>query len=136
VRASLHVLGISWRRRRRIEISDETLLECHFTGWVAGEIAAGRSPVMAVSEGGRPVSICFCARRSAVAAEAGVETAPGFRGRGLAPRATSAWAAAIREMGLMPLYSTTWDNGSSLAVAGKLGLIVYATDWSTGGSRG
>jgi hypothetical protein len=111
-------------------IHDETLLGCHFSGWVAGELAAGRSPAMGVSEDGRPVSICFCARRSAAAAEAGVETAAGFRGRGYAQRATAAWARAVGRIGLTPLYSTDWENRASLAVARKLELIPFATDWS------
>src|SRR3712207_390756 len=58
-----------------VVIEDEQLLAHHFHGWVAGEIAAGRAPVLAVVEEGYPVSVCFCARRSAVAAEAGLETA-------------------------------------------------------------
>ena len=111
-------------------IADEAQLAPHFSGWHAGEIAAGRSPVMAISDNGHPVSICFCARRSPVAAEAGVETAAPFRGRGYAPRATAAWANAIQQIGLTPLYSTSWDNTSSLAVARKLKLIAFATDWS------
>jgi hypothetical protein len=116
-------------------VDDEALLKRHFSGWVAGEIAAGRGPVMAVSEGGEgghPVSVCFCARRSPVAAEAGVETAAAFRGRGYAPRATAAWANAVRAIGLTPIYSTDWENRASLAVARKLRLIPFATDWSIG----
>ena len=87
---------------------------------------------MAVSEGGRPASICFCARRSAAAAEAGVETAAAFRGRGYAPRVTAAWAHAVKGMGLTPLYGTNWENRASLAVARKLELVPYAIDWSIG----
>lgn len=111
-------------------VDDEALLKRHFSGWVAGEIAAGRGPVMAVSEGGHPVSVCFCARRSHAAAEAGVETAVAFRGRGCAPRATAAWAKAVRAIGLTPIYSTDWANRASLAVAHKLKLIPFATNWS------
>ena len=111
-------------------VDDEARLARHFSGWVAGEISAGRSPVMAVAEDAHPVSVCFSARRSAVAAEAGVETAAAFRGRGHAPRVTAAWANAVRGIGLVPLYSTDWENGPSLAVARKLELIPFATDWS------
>jgi hypothetical protein len=111
-------------------IDDEGLLDHHFRGWVPGEIAAGRLPVMAVTQDGHPVSICFSARSSDVAAEAGVETASAFRGRGFAPRATEAWAVAIRASGRTPLYSTSWTNHASLAVARKLGLIAYAVGWS------
>jgi hypothetical protein len=95
---------------------------------VAEEIP-GRSPIVAVLEDGHAVSACFSARRSDVAAEAGLETAQAFRGRGLGPRVTSAWALAIRAAGLTPLYSTSWDNDASLAVARKLRLHAYASSW-------
>ena len=113
-----------------VVVEDEQLLERHFRGWVAGEIAAGRAPVMAIVENGYPVSVCFSARRSNVAAEAGVETAAGFRGRGFGPRVSAAWALAVRASGRIPLYSTDWSNEPSLALARKLSLVVYATDWS------
>ncbi|MDQ3856704.1 MAG: GNAT family N-acetyltransferase, partial [Chloroflexota bacterium] len=32
--------------------------------------------------------------------------------------------------GKVPLYSTSWDNSASQAVARKLGLVQYATDLS------
>jgi hypothetical protein len=50
------------------------LLERSFGGWTAVELPE-RSPILAVMDGGYPVSICFCARSSEIAAEAGVETA-------------------------------------------------------------
>ena len=67
-------------------------------------------------------AICFCARKTALAAEAGLATAPDFRGRGLGTRVTAAWAVAIRDSGLLPIYSTSWENTASLSVAQKLGL--------------
>jgi len=112
-----------------VVVEDERLLEHNFQGWVPGEIAAGRAPVLAIIEDGHPVSVCFCARRSDVAAEAGLETAEAFRGRGLAQRVTAAWASAIRATGRIPLYSTSWTNDASLAVARKLGLVAYASHW-------
>jgi hypothetical protein len=111
-------------------VEDERLLEHNFRGWVPGEIAAGSGPVAAIMVDGYPVSICFSARASDAAAEAGVETAERFRGRGLASRVTAAWALAIRASGRVPLYSTSWTNSPSLAVAHKLGLIRYASSWS------
>jgi predicted GNAT family acetyltransferase len=113
-----------------VTIQDERLLDHNFRGWVPGEIAAGRSPVVALIEDGHPVSVCFSARSSEVAAEAGVETAEAFRGKGLAARVTTAWALAIRDSGRIPLYSTSWTNSASLAVARKLGLVAYASGWS------
>jgi predicted GNAT family acetyltransferase len=112
-----------------VVVEDERLLERNFRGWVPGEIAAGRSPVLAVVEDGVPVSVCFCARRSDVAAEAGLETAEAFRGRGFGPRVTAAWALSIRASRRVPLYSTSWTHHASLAVARKLGLVAYASHW-------
>ena len=106
------------------------LLERHFRGWVAAEIP-WRAPIVAVMDSGYPVSVCFCATRASEnTVEAGLETAPAFRGRGFAPQVTAAWASAIRTSGRIPLYSTSWTNSASRAVARKLGLIQYAVDWT------
>lgn len=113
-----------------VVVEDERLLEHQFRGWVPGEIAAGRSPVLAIIEDGRPASICFCARRSTVAAEAGLDTAVAYRGRGYGPRVAAAWALSIRGSGRTPLYSTSWTNQASLAVARKLNLLPYASVWT------
>jgi hypothetical protein len=115
---------------RLTSIQDEAMLQKHFTGWTAGEINAGAGPMAAIVADGYPVSICFCARRSDIAAEAGVETAPAYRGQGLAPRVVAAWAVAVRTTGRVPLYSTSWTNSSSQRVAIKLGLKRYATTFS------
>lgn len=112
-----------------VAVTDASLLEHHFRGWTADEIP-GRSPIIAVVEEGHAVSVCFCARRSAVAAGAGLETADRWRGHGLGPRVTAAWARAVRASGRLPIYSTYWSNNASLAVARKLGLITCASDWS------
>lgn len=104
-------------------------LSRHFQGWTANEIP-GCSPIFAISENGHAISVCFSARQSSVAAEAGVETARPFRGRGLAPQVTAAWASSIQASNRLPLYSTSWSNEPSLAVARKLGLQACASDWS------
>ena len=97
-----------------VVVEDEQLLQRNFRGWVAGEIAAGRAPVMAVFKDEYPVSICFCARSSDRAAEAGVETAEAFRGCGLAPRVTAAWSLAIRASGRIPLTALRGLTGPHL----------------------
>ena len=115
---------------RAIErVEDVQLLTRHFPTWIADEIA-GRLPILAVIEDGSAVSVCFCARRSDVAAEAGLETAQAYRGRGYGPQVAVAWAQAVRASGRTPLYSTSWDNHASLSVAHKLGLDAYASNWS------
>ena len=110
-------------------IEDLAALTQNFQGWVQNEIP-GCSPILGMLENGHAISVCFCARKSSVAAEAGVETAARFRGRGLAPQVTAAWALAIRASNRLPLYSTAWSNEPSLAVARKLGLKPCASDWS------
>ena len=112
-------------------VNEVRLLARHFSGWTAAELT-GRSPVVGVVEDGHAVSVCFCARRSETAAEAGLETAEAFRGRGLGPQVAAAWALAVRASGRIPLYSASWANGASLAVARKLGLVAYACGWSLG----
>lgn len=111
-------------------IQDDATIQSQFADWETGEIVAGRAPVFAIIEGGRPVSMCFCARRSAEAAEAGLETLISHRGRGFGTRVAAAWGQAVRESGRVPLYSTSWTNAASLAVAQKLRLEPYACDWS------
>jgi RimJ/RimL family protein N-acetyltransferase len=93
---------------------------------------SGRDPGFAVVEDGRAVSVCFSTRASAEAAEAGLETVGQFRGRGYASRVVAAWANAVREGGRVPLYSCSWDNAASQAVARKLGLVLYGTQLSIG----
>jgi hypothetical protein len=112
-------------------ITEISLLERNFRGWTADELP-GRAPIIGVVEDGYPVSVCFCARRSEIAAEAGLETCEKWRGRGLAGRVTAAWALAVRAEGLIPIYSTSWQNSASLAVARKLGLMVNASKWNLG----
>jgi len=110
-------------------IEDVERLQGSFNGWTADDLPAS-SPIMAIVEDGAPICVCFSSRVSELVAEAGLETAPEFRGRGMAGLATAAWAAAIQASGRTPIYSTSWSNGPSLAVASKLGLVACASYWS------
>ncbi len=87
-------------------------------------------PIAVTIDQGRAVSICFCSRRPAQATEAGLETVPAFRGRGYATAAVATWAAEVRRLGCIPLYSTSWDNLASQAVARKLRMVLYGEDRS------
>lgn len=97
-----------------------------------GPELARRRPTFAVIRGGQAVSVCYSARASANAAEAGVETASAFRGEGCAGLAVAAWADAVRASGRVPLYSTSWENAASIAVAAKLELIEFGEDIHVG----
>lgn len=111
-----------------VEIADAARAS-HFP-IIAGQLAQ-RAPVFGVLAGGEVVSLAYCATPPGPAGgpvEVGVETAPAHRGRGHAARAVGAWASAIRSGGRLPLYSTSFDDRSSRAVARKLGAIRFGTD--------
>jgi GNAT superfamily N-acetyltransferase len=87
-----------------------------------------RDPMFAMIREERPVALAFCATVPGVACEVGVETSPGWRGHGFAGELVAAWAREMRSRGVEPLYSTSWENAASRAVARKLDLILYASD--------
>lgn len=88
-----------------------------------------RSPCFGVREAGRIVSVAYLATgEGSVGREVGVDTLPGHRRRGHGARCVAAWALAVREAGGIPLYSTSWDNRASRALARKLGLELYGED--------
>ena len=102
------------------------VLSPYLEGW-RDDVARG-VPMAVALESAKAVSICCSVRLHPQAHEAGVETHPDFRGRGHAARATAAWARLVLEMDRIPLYSTSWENGSSRALANKLGLAQYGAD--------
>jgi len=88
------------------------------------------TPVAIAFEAGEAAAICHSPRGcTAIAAEAGVETRPGFRGRGLATAAVACWARAVQRSGRIALYSTSWENAASRAVARRLSASLYGEDW-------
>lgn len=106
------------------------LLEKYFP-WKQSVLSNGNlGPLTMVVDGANAVSICYCARISEDLAEAGVETVDAVRGKGFASSAVAAWASAVRQFGLLPLYSTSWENPASQGVARKLGMVCYGDDWS------
>jgi RimJ/RimL family protein N-acetyltransferase len=86
-------------------------------------------PFLALVEQGRAVSVCRSARITAAAHEAGVETLPDFRGKGYAKEVVAGWARLVQAMSAIPLYSTSWQNTASQAVAKKLRLAQYGADF-------
>ena len=91
-----------------------------------------RGRFLAIIEHGRAVSICASVRITRFVHCAGVETVPDRRGQGHAARVVAAWAAAVRGLGAVPFYSTSWDNLASRAVARRLRLELVAVDFHVG----
>jgi len=79
---------------------------------------------------GRAVSVCASVRASETMHCADVETAPAYRGRGLAERAVSGWAKLVRARGAEPFYATTFDNLASQKLASRLSLSLIESEFS------
>jgi RimJ/RimL family protein N-acetyltransferase len=80
-------------------------------------------------------SICFCARLTGRAAEAGLRTEPAHRRRGLGSAVTAAWASLVLETGRTPFYSTSAENRASQAVAASLTLRPIGWIWQVAAPR-
>jgi hypothetical protein len=87
------------------------------------------SLVFVILHEGRAVSICCSVRVTPEAHEAGVETLPGYRGRGYAADVVTQWANEVQALGCSALYSTSWENTASQSVAAKLGLHHFGVDF-------
>jgi hypothetical protein len=101
-------------------------LRAHLAEWIP-DLGVCDPMLMLLIED-QAVSICASVRKTPAATEAGVETAKPFRGQRYAAKVVAAWAGAVREIGLEPLYSTSWQNEASRAVARQLSLIQFGND--------
>jgi RimJ/RimL family protein N-acetyltransferase len=113
-----------------ITAANAHLLQSNFPGRIAATADVRRGPLVATVVNDAAVAICYCARITTHAAEAGVETVETWRRHGHASAAVAGWASAVRSTQRVPLYSTWWANLASQGVARKLGMIQYAEDWS------
>jgi len=109
----------------RITLENRDLLKPLHPSWFDDVVHC--QPFVGVVHEGVVVSVCASVRITDRAHEAGVDTHVDFRGRGFAPHAVAAWARAVREANRLPLFSTSWTNAASQAVAAKLGLVRYGT---------
>jgi hypothetical protein len=110
----------------RVTEENRDVLRPHLEGWL-GDVRPENIMCASLVDG-LAVSVCCSVRVTSVAHEAGVETVPEFRGQGHALQVVSAWARAMRGAGRTPLYSTSWQNVASQAVARALRLTMYGSD--------
>ncbi len=106
--------------------SNAEVLRPHLSAWLPDVKLS--APLFALVVNGQAAAVCASVRITPQAHEAGVETAAAYRGRGYAAAVTCAWAQAVRAAGAEPLYSTSWENKASQAVARKLGLVQFGSD--------
>lgn len=110
----------------RVTHENAQLLRPYLESWLSDVGVSG--PMYAVVVDGHAVAVCASVRQTSMAHEAGVDTVVSFRGRGFAGQVVAAWARAVRDDSLIPLYSTSWENDASRAVARKLGLAQFGSD--------
>ena len=92
-------------------------------------LAGDLGPWAAAVVEGSTAALCLTARQGPRGAEAGVFTAPAFRGRGLAAAVTAAWASEFPPGSRHLFYSTSVENLSSQQVAERLGLREIGRMW-------
>jgi len=118
-------------RTQEIDADNDDLLCPDWTPWLAR--VKSRVPFVAAlqHESGRDrvVSVCASVRTSTSVHEAGVETASAFRHQGHALRAVAHWAELVQRAGAAAVYSTSWDNLASQAIAAKLGAARLGADF-------
>ena len=110
-----------------VQLEAEGPLLARFPEW-RGEVRY-RQPFVVALDGEAGAAICCSVRITHAAHEAGVETVLTARRRGFATRAVVGWARAVAELGALPLYSTSWDNLASQAVARGLRMRRYGVDF-------
>jgi RimJ/RimL family protein N-acetyltransferase len=79
------------------------------------------APCIGVVVDGRLTSIAHSSRRTAGACELGINTLAEARRQGYAAAATILWTAAVRDLGLAPIYSAFAWNTASLHLATSIG---------------
>ena len=114
----------------RITERNAGVLELYFYEWI--DDVPRCQPMAGIQVNGHVVSLCCSVRQTDLADEAGVETAQPYRGHDYARHVTTAWATAVREQNRVPLYSTSWANAPSRAVARKIGLLLIGSDLHLG----
>jgi hypothetical protein len=81
----------------------------------------GHAPCIGVVLDGELLCIAHSSRRTSEACELGINTAKQARRRGFAAAATVVWTAAVKNLGLIPIYSAFAWNTASLHLAASVG---------------
>lgn len=112
---------------------DTARLEAFEAGSAPYYLDPHRAPCIGVIVDEQLVSVAHSSRRTQEACELGIDTIPEARRRGYATSATLTWTQAIRQEGLLPIYSALASNTASLRLAAAAGYVpviegVYGPD--------
>lgn len=111
---------------RPLTRADSDLVEAFWPGETSYAFQASCQPSIGVIVDGRLLSLAHSSRRTAEACELGIDTLSEARRKGYALAATIVWSEAIRQEGLVPIYSAFANNTASLALAVRAGYREFA----------
>lgn len=114
------------RITRPLTSQDRSLVEA-FYGSVSDEYPSPeKRPIIGVVVAGQLLSLAHSSRRTGEACELGIDTLPEARRKGYALAATIVWTHAVRQEGLVPIYSAFAENIPSLQLAAAAGYRPFA----------
>lgn len=115
------------RITRPLTSQDRSLVE-GFQGSVTDDyyFLPEKRPLIGVVVEGRLLSLAHSSRRTSEACELGIDTLPEARRKGYALAATIVWTDAVKQEGLVPIYSAFAENMPSLQLAAAAGYRPFA----------
>ena len=116
--------------RAELGVADAQVLPEPLVAIGFSTVAALWTPWCVALHDGEIASLVQTVRIGRTGAEAGVDTVPDLRGRGLAAAATAGWAASPSLRGRRLFYSTGVTNISSQRVTERLGLRCIGASFS------
>ena len=130
-RALIHTLSGAPAHRGAVR-ADVRLLEAdhevslaHLPAELRDEFARARRhpPLVAAFVDGRPVSFAYVPWQTETLCDLSIDTAPGYRRRGLAAAVAARLVEEVRRLGKEPVWGALADNTASLALARRLGFM-------------
>lgn len=117
---------VASRITRPLTSQDRSLVEA-FQGSVSDEYPSPETfPIIGVVVAGQLLSLAHSSRRTSEACELGIDTLPEARRKGYALAATIVWTHAVKQEGLVPIYSALAENTASLQLAAAAGYRPFA----------
>jgi RimJ/RimL family protein N-acetyltransferase len=111
---------------RALTSADRALIEQYEPDSAVYYLQEEQRPLIGVVVANRLLSVAHSSRRTAQACELGIDTLAEARRRGYALAATIVWSAAVRQEGLVPIYSALAENTASLNLAAAAGYREFA----------
>lgn len=109
----------------RLLDGDEDVALAHLPAELRDEFARARRhpPLIAAFVEDRPVSFAYVPWQTETLCDLSIDTAPGYRRRGLAAAVSARLVDEVRRLGKEPVWGALADNTASLALARRLGFM-------------